>query len=110
MIPGKTMNNIILSYKEAQDKGLSEDELNAIGFKSALIQHGWPNATINDEVKYHYYDINNDNWIDMIITYYGEIVDIYSHDGDAVYSYGAPYRGIAELYPDGTLIYDNRCK
>jgi hypothetical protein len=30
-------------------------------------------------------------------------VDIYSHGGDAVYSYGTPYRGIAELYPDGTL-------
>lgn len=94
---------VLLRYKEAQDKGLSQDELDAIGFKTALIDHGWPNGTNNDEVRYHYYDIGDDNWIDLIITYYGAIVDIYSHDGDAVYSYGAPYRGIAELYPDGTI-------
>ena len=94
---------VLLSYKEAQDAGYTEEELKERGYKTELIQHGWPRLTNNDEVRYHYYDINNDDWIDMIITYHGQIVDIYSHDGDAVYSYGAPYRGIAELYPDGSL-------
>ena len=94
---------VLLSYKEAQDAGYTEEELKEKGYRTELIQHGWPKITNNDEVRYHYYDINNDDWIDLIITYYGQIVDIYSHDGDAVYSYGAPYRGIAELYPDGSL-------
>ncbi len=94
---------VLLSYKEAQDAGYTEEELNERGYKTELIQHGWPKTTNNNEVRYHYYDINNYDWIDLIITYYGQIVDIYSHDGDAVYSYGTPYRGIAELYPDGSL-------
>ena len=94
---------VLLQYKEAQDGEYSMEQVEAMGLQTGLVQHGWPNAYTDDEVRYLYYDINSDEWIDLIITYYGEIVDIYSHDGDAVYSYGAPYRSIVELYPDGSL-------
>ena len=72
--------------------------------QTALVQHGWPYSTDNDEVRYVYQDITGDGLIELIITYHGDPVDIYSNDGDAVYAYGVPYRAIAEIYPDGTIM------
>ena len=95
---------VLYWYKQLQDSGKSWDEMEKYNSRTALVQHGWPNSTDNDEVRYVYQDITGDGLIELIITYYGDPVDIYSNDGDAVYAYGVPYRALAEIYPDGTIM------
>lgn len=95
---------VLYWYKELQDSGKSAEEMETYNSGTALVQHGWPYSTDNDEVRYVYQDITGDGNIELIITYYGDPVDIYSNDGDAVYAYGVPYRAIAEIYPDGTIM------
>ena len=101
---GEPYCGVLYWYKQLQDSGKSWEEMEKYNSETALIQHGWPNSTDNNEVRYVYQDITGDGLIELIITYYGEPVDIYSNDGDAVYSYGVPYRAIAEIYPDGTIM------
>lgn len=101
---GEPYCGVLYWYKELQDSGKSAEEMEEYNSGTALVQHGWPNSTDNDEVRYVYQDITGDGLIELIITYYGDPVDIYSNDGDAVYAYGVPYRAIAEIYPDGTIM------
>ena len=95
---------VLYWYKDLQDSGKTSEEMERYTSKTALVQHGWPFATNNDEVGYVYFDLTGDGYDELIITYYNDPVDIYSNEGDAVYSYGVPYRAIAELYPDGTIM------
>ena len=101
---GEPYCGILYWYKQLQESGKSWDEMEKYNSQTALVQHGWPYSTDNDEVRYLYQDITGDGLIELIITYYGDPVDIYSNDGDAVYAYGVPYRAIAEIYPDGTIL------
>ena len=95
---------VLYWYKELQDSGKSWEEMEKYDSRTALVQHGWPYATNNEEIRYVYQDITGDGSIELIITYYNTPVDIYSNDGDAVYAYGVPYRAIAEIYPDGSIM------
>ena len=95
---------VLYWYKEIQDSGRSSDEMDKYASKTELVQHGWPYSTNNDEVRYVYKDLTGDGNNELIITYYNDPVDIYSNEGDAVYSYGVPYRALAAIYPDGTLM------
>ena len=95
---------VLYWYKEIQDSGKSWEEMEEYSSKTELIQHGWPYSTDNNEVRYVYEDLTGDGYDELIITYYNEPVDIYSNEGDVVYSYAVPYRAIVELYPDGTLM------
>ena len=101
---GEPYCGVLYWYKQLQESGKSWDEMEKYNSQTALVQHGWPYSTNNDEVRYVYQDITGDGLIELIITYYGDPVDIYSNDGDAVYAYGVPYRAIAEIYPDGTIM------
>ncbi len=95
---------ILYKYKEAQDGGYSEDQVIDLGLQTELIQHGWPFAVSGDSVGYLYYDIDSDGEDELIITYYGDPIDIYGYDGEeAVLAYSTPYRGITELYPGGLI-------
>lgn len=95
---------ILYKYKEAQDGQYSMEELEAAGFYTELMQHGWPYASTNDAVGYVYVDVDDNGIDELIITYYDYIIDIYGFDGGKVrLAYSTPYRGIAEIYPDGML-------
>ncbi|MBO4337859.1 MAG: hypothetical protein J5842_07270 [Lachnospiraceae bacterium] len=97
--------DILLQYKQIQDERLSQDEVEQSGLTTELVQHGWPFACSADEVKYLFYDIDENGISELIITYYGDIVDIYGYDGEKVrYVFGCPYRGIAELFPNRMLV------
>ncbi len=99
---------ILDRYKEAQDNRYSEEELENMGFQTELIQHGWPFASNNDEVGYLYYDVDSDGEEELIITYYGAVIDIYGYDGSKVrMAFSTPYRSISELYPGGMLRCDS---
>ncbi len=95
---------VLYWYKALQDSGKSSQEMEKYTSMTGLVQHGWPFATSNDEVGYIYEDLNSDGYDELIITYYGDPVDIYSNEGDAIHAYSVPYRAIAELYPDGTIM------
>ncbi|MBO4267516.1 MAG: hypothetical protein J5910_10060 [Lachnospiraceae bacterium] len=101
---GEPYCGVLYWYKQLQESGKSWDEMEKYNSQTALVQHGWPYSTNNDEVRYVYQDITGDGLIELIITYYGDPVDIYSNDGDAVYAYGVPYRAIAQIYPDGMIM------
>ena len=101
---GEPYCGILYWYKQIQESGKSWEEMEEYNSRTALVQHGWPYSTDNDEVRYVYQDITGDGWIELIITYYGDPVDIYSNDGDAVHAYSVPYRALAEIYPDGTIM------
>ncbi len=101
---GEPYCGILYWYKQIQESGMSAEEMEEYNSRTALVQHGWPFSTDNDEVRYVYRDITGDGLIELIITYHGDPVDIYSNDGDAVYAYGVPYRALAEIYPDGTIM------
>ena len=95
---------VLYWYKDLQTSGKSWEEMEKYNSKTALVQYGWPYSTNNEEVRFVYRDITGDGYDELIITYNGDPVDIYSNEGDAVYSYGVPYRAIAEIYPDGTIM------
>ncbi len=95
---------ILLKYKRIQDDKLSEEDVEKTGLNTELIQHAWPWACAEDEVRYLFYDIDENGTPELFITYYNDIVDIYAYDGEKVrYSFGAPYRGLSILYPEGML-------
>ncbi|MCR5673722.1 MAG: hypothetical protein K6F87_08435 [Lachnospiraceae bacterium] len=95
---------VLYKYKEAQDGRFSDEEVEKLGIWTELVQHAWPFGSNNDEVRYLYYDVDSDGNDELIITYYNDIIDIYGYDGDKVrHAYSTPYRGIAQLYPDGML-------
>ena len=95
---------ILKKYKEVQDDKSSIEELNDMGIYTYLGEHGWPYACNTDEVRYHYYDVDSDGEDELIISYYGDVIDIFAFDGSKVkMAYSAPYRSITELYPDGLL-------
>ena len=99
--------DILYEYKEAQDGLYSQDEIERMGLWTELTQHGWPYAVSGDNVRYVYYDIDEDGEDELIITYYDDIVDIYGYDGTkARMAYSTPYRGITNLYPDGLIRMD----
>ena len=95
---------ILLQYKQIQEDGLSQEEIDKIGLRTELIQYGWPTAGNPEEVEYLFYDVDGDGMRELIITYYDEIVDIYAYDGEKVrYAFGAVYNGTVNLYPEGML-------
>ncbi len=96
---------ILYLYKEAQDGMYSIEDVEKMGLRTELAQFGWPYAVPADWVKYVYYDVDSDGNDELIITYNGSVNDIYGYDGQkARLSYSTPYRGMAELYPDGMLL------
>ena len=97
-------SGVLYWYKELQDSGKTWEEMEEYTSQTELVQHGWPYGTDNNEIRYVYYDLTGDGYDELIITYYNDPVDIYSNEGDAVYSYGVPYRALVSLYPDGTLM------
>ncbi len=93
---------ILYKYKEAQDRQYTMDDVVDMGLYTELVQRGWPSPSV--DVKYLYYDVDSDGNDELIITYYGELIDIYGYDGNkAQLAFSTPYRGIAELHPDGML-------
>lgn len=95
---------ILYKYKEVQDGKYSQEQLEEAGFRTELIQFGWPFAVAEDAVRYLYYDVDDDGEDELIITYNDHINDIYGYDGENVrLAFSLPYRGIANLYPDGML-------
>lgn len=96
--------NVLMQYKKIQEKGLTQEEVEKSGITTELIQHGWPLACSQDEVRFLFYDVDGNGSNELIITYYDDIVDIYAYNGEKVnYAFGNPYRGIAELYPGGVI-------
>ena len=97
--------NILYMYKSIQDGDLDYSEAEMLGFQTALIEYGWPSEYTNNEERYQYLDVTGDGKEELLITNaYGDVIDIYSHEEDPVYAYGVPYRGVATVYPDGTLV------
>ena len=96
--------DILLTYKEAQTNAWSMDKMLEEGLNTELMMFAWPEFTTNDEVKYLLYDVNSDGTKELIITYYGSIVDIWGTDGKKVLNaYGCLPKGEAELYEGGLL-------
>ncbi len=102
---GVPYGDILYMYKSIQDGDLDYSEMEMMGFQTALIEYGWPGEYMNNEVWYQYLDVTGDGKEELLITdAYGDVIDIYSDEEAPVYAYGAPYRGIATVYPDGTLV------
>ncbi len=101
----ESFREILYLYKEAQDGLYSMEDVENMGLQTELVQFGWPYAVPADWVKYVYYDVDSDGNDELIITYNGSVNDIYGYDGQKVrLSYSTPYRGMAELYPEGMLL------
>ena len=97
-------SKLLALYKEAQDGAYSQEQVESLGLKTELLQNAWPWAASEEAVRYLFFDVDQDGKDELIITYYGEIKDIYGSDGKGcVYAYGCPYRGIASIYNDGML-------
>ena len=97
-------SGVLALYKEAQEGACSQEQVESMGLKTELLQDAWPWAASEEAVKYLFFDVNSDGKDELIITYYGEIKDIYGSDGKGhVYAYGCPYRGLASIYSDGML-------
>ncbi|MBP5384755.1 MAG: hypothetical protein J6Y57_07260, partial [Lachnospiraceae bacterium] len=94
---------VLYRYKELQDSGKTWEEMEQVTPRTSLMDYGWPYSTNNDEIRYVYADLNGDGYDELIITYCNDPVDVYTNEGDAVYAYGVPYRGISRFYPDGTI-------
>jgi hypothetical protein len=102
--PTDVYSDILALYKKAQEGAYSQEQVEEIGLQTELLQDAWPWATSEDAVKYLFFDVDSDGKEELIITYYGEIKDIYGSDGKShVYAYGCPYRGIASLYSNGMV-------
>ena len=96
--------DLLFRYKKAQDEAYSQEQVEAEGLRTELVQRAWPWAASNDEVKYQLINIDGVDPYELIITYMDEIIDIYGSDGSRLnYAYGTPYRGEATLYEDGLL-------
>ena len=96
--------DILFMYKEAQDGKYSDKEVERMGLDTELVQYGWPFASLNEEVRYLYYDLDSDGSDELIIIYFDDIADIYGFDGTNVrHAFSTPYKSIVELYPDGML-------
>lgn len=96
--------DLLFKYKEAQDNAYTQEQVEELGLDTELIQHAWPWAAVNDEVKYEFIDIDGEDPYELVITYLGYIIDIYGSNGKKLnYAYGTPYRGEATLYSDGML-------
>ena len=98
-------NEVLYRHKEAQDRRYSSKQtFDLMGFFTPLIDRGWPYATMDDEVRYLYYDVNEDGEDELIITFCDEIAEIYGKCKDSYHMfYSAPYGADVTLYPDGML-------
>lgn len=95
--------DLLFKYKEAQDRAYSQEQVEALGLSTELIQRGWPWSDRGDDVRYQFLDVNGDG-ANELVTCFGSIIDIYSvSSGSLQYAYGSLYRSESELYPDGML-------
>ncbi len=100
----RAYGDVLRLYRQAQDGGYTMEQVEDMGLYTGLVQHGWPAAALNDEVRYLFFDADSDGSDELIITYCGDIVDLYDYDGQrARHMFSTPYRGIAELHPGGML-------
>lgn len=100
-----SLEDVLDKYREAQDGKYSEEQVLELGLETELIQHAWPFATAPEDLKYLYYDVNDDGKDELLIIYFGYLADIYGldEDGCAQLAFSCPYRAIANLYPNGYL-------
>lgn len=90
---------LLFLYKDVQNGFDSVEEL-----PTALTEQGWPDGAVKDEVRYLLYDIDGSGPAELIFTYFGDIIDIYGSNSQALrYAYGCPYRALATLHADGML-------
>ncbi len=100
----ESFDRILYLYKEAQAGGYDVARMDNIGLNTGLGQLGWPADSLDDEVRYVFYDVDSDGEEELVISSYGYITDIWGYDGEkARIAYINPYRGTASLYPDGWL-------
>ena len=96
--------DLLFKYKEAEQGAYSEEQLKAMNLRTGLTQHGWPWSGAASEASYRFFDVNGDGLNELIISYYGNIIDIYAVGGDRLnYAYGGLYRGEASLHEGGLL-------
>ena len=96
--------DLLFKYKEAEQGAYSEEQLEAIKLHTELRQHGWPGEGTSSAVSYRFFDVNGDGVNELIISYYGNIIDIYAVGGGHLnYAYGGLYRGEASLHEGGLL-------
>ena len=98
-------DEVLFRHKEAQERRYSAKQtFDLMGYFCPLTDRGWPYATLDDEVKYLYYDVNTDGQDELIITFCDEIAVIYGKCGDSYHMfYSSPYGAEVSLYPDGML-------
>ena len=90
-------------YSRALEEGWDEETMRKNELYSVLPQHGWAPGDA-DSAGYFKYDIDGNGIDELMITLYGNVVEIYGFDGKkAVYSYGCPYRGETIIYDDGMV-------
>ena len=77
----RAYGDVLRLYRQAQDGGYTMEQVEDMGLYTGLVQHGWPAAALNDEVRYLYFDADSDGSDELIITYCGDIVDLYDYDG-----------------------------
>lgn len=62
----RAYRDVLRLYLQAQYGGYTMEQVEALGLYTGLVQHGWPAAALNDEVRTGYYPAWIGEWADMI--------------------------------------------
>ncbi|MCR4654777.1 MAG: hypothetical protein K5770_00880 [Lachnospiraceae bacterium] len=95
--------DVLYQYKLILDREYSVEQIEDMGLWTSLTEQGWPSSSKKKDVRYLFYDVDENGTDELIITCDNEIADIYGYDGFKVrYVYGN-YADKVSLYPGGML-------
>ena len=90
-------------YAQAMAENQDRETMESRGLYTGLTDWGVPMSS-SEEIGYVLYDIDDNGIDELLITWMGNIVDIWSFDGGkAGMTYVTPYRGETVIYDDGMV-------
>ncbi|MBO6150872.1 MAG: hypothetical protein J6O43_06830 [Clostridium sp.] len=94
---------VLDTYRQAMEENWDQETMQSKEFYTGLASHGVPMSD-GDGIGYVLYDIDQNGIDELLITWGGSVIDIWSFDGrEAVLTYVTPYRGETVIYEDGMV-------